>query len=161
MYDLYYIYFDGDGPNLGTCVIPNELGGLIQDVCVERERFLDLGRKGYPPIEFYAVEQWDGYVLHYGDPRKAPELPSLGEFVEKRGYDHSDDKSLREYLAEFGGGDQGNDQEIAAAMQSIRVKLNDPITDGELEYWWEWDHAMEKHRRSRILPPHASNTGRR
>ncbi len=122
MYDRYYFYFDG--PTSGTCVIPDDVGDRIKDTCIDRERYLDLGRKGSEAIEFYAIERWDGYVLHYGNPYAPVEPPTLAVFIENRGYDPSDDKSLRKYLIELGGEGERNDQEMDAALRSVRENLN-------------------------------------
>jgi len=141
MYDRYYFYFDG--PTAGTCVIPDDVGDRIKDTCIDRERYLDLGRKGSEDIEFYTIERWDGYVLHYGNPFDPVEPPTLAVFIENQGYDPSDDKSLREYLIEFGGEGESNDQEMDSTLRSIREKLYAPITAGELEYWQERDYSTE------------------
>ena len=147
MYDLYYLYFDGS--DHCSCLVSDEVGKRIQECCVDRERFLDLGRKGSEAIEFYAIEQWDGYVLHEGNPYQEPQPPTLREFVENRGYDLSKDDSLRDYLIEFADPDPKNETELAEAIRATREKLDTPITDGELAYWMEWDYPMTESTQAR------------
>ena len=142
MYDRYCFCFDG--PISGSCVIPDDVGDRIQEWCVDRDCFPDFGFKGDQVTLFYAVERWDGFLLHEGDPDEDPQPPSLREFVELRGKNPSKDDSLRDYLVEFRGMDPADEVEIAVAIRHTRENLDEPITDGELEYWLEWDYPNEE-----------------
>lgn len=129
------------GASAGSFLIPAAVARRIRDVCLGNSQPLILAPASHS-FDLYAQESSGGYLLHLGNPEEEPEYPTLGEFIQNRGFDPSNNKSLRDYLINWRAYDEKSDEPIKDAIEELKQSLDDPIDDYERSYWMEWDFEM-------------------
>jgi hypothetical protein len=129
------------GASAGSFWIPGIIARRIRDVCLGNSQPLILAPASHR-FDLYAQESYGGYFLHLGDPDEEPEYPTLGEFIESRGFDLNRNKSLREYLVDWRSYDEDSGESIKDAIASLKADLDDPVDGFERDHWMEWDFEL-------------------
>ena len=124
----------------GSILLPAALARRIRETCIGNQQPLILAPEE-AGTTLYAVENYNSYLLHLGDPNEEPDYPTLREFIEDRGFNPKKDKSLRAYLIEFRG-EEDFDEKEEGAIWSLKEELDEQIDGYEREHWMEWDFEL-------------------
>ena len=127
----------------GSFLIPAAIAGRIRDVCIGASEPLILAPDRFS-LELYAQESFGRYLLHLGNPEDEVEYPTLREFMEGRGFDPDDDKSLRDYLIDWRSYDEDENEELKDAIKGLKSELDAPIDDHERDSWDEWEGELRE-----------------
>jgi hypothetical protein len=125
----------------GSILIPATLARRIRETCIGNQQPLILAPEE-AGTTLYAVENYNSYLLHLGDPNEEPDYPTLREFIEDRGFNPKKDKSLRAYLIEFRGCEEDFDEKEEGAIWSLKEELDEQIDGYERDHWMEWDFEL-------------------
>jgi hypothetical protein len=129
------------GASAGSFLIPSAVARRIRDVCLGNSQPLILAPASHR-FDLYAQKDFNGYLLHLGDPSKEPKYPTLREFIEDRGFDPETTESLRDYLVDWRSYDEESDDPIKDAIEELKQALDEPIDGYERDHWMDWDFEM-------------------
>jgi hypothetical protein len=125
----------------GSCLIPAGIARMIREVGNGSSQLAILA-PSTPAFDLYAQDQFGSYILHLGDPDAEPEYPTLRDFIWDRGYNPTESKGLRDYLLEWRSHDEESEGPLREAVRDLREQLDQPISDGEMSHWLDWDFEM-------------------
>jgi hypothetical protein len=121
----------------GSILIPASLASRIRETCIGNRQPLLIP----PPVAgriLYAVKGWGGeYTLKLGS-LEGPSPPTLGEYLEDKGWDLHSEGSIRTYLREYKG---YSDDEIRERLEAgetlddIVGDLDAPLDGYDLDDW--------------------------
>jgi hypothetical protein len=139
------------GLTVGSFFIPAFVARQIRDTCVLQRQPLIATPSSFHDTVIYAVSDAEGYILHYGDPDVEPAVPTWREFAYDHGWCVDRDEQRVAFLERFCGYDPrekvekrdedlGQDEDEDFSDEPY-IPWDEPITDGVLDYYLEWDYV--------------------
>lgn len=127
------------GLSVGSLLIPSRVARLIRDTCVLQNKPLITPATTCHSSVIHAVSGFEGYTLHYGDPRTGAGLPTWEEFAAGRGICLNYDRHRLAFLEEFFGytpssksGDGAEDEDEDVEPE---IPLDEPIPEWVADYY--------------------------
>ena len=121
----------------GSILIPATLARRIRETCIGNQQPLIIA----PPTAgriLYAVKDWNGaYTVKLGS-LEAPSPPTLGEYLEDKGWSLHSEDSIRTYLREYKGYSDDQIRERVDAgetLDDIVGDLDAPLDGYDLDDW--------------------------
>ena len=127
----------------GSCLIPANIARIIREVGTGASRPAMLAPSN-PAFDLFAQEQYGSYLLHLGDPCAEPDYPTLREFIDDKGFDPDDRRSLRQYLLEWRCHDVPTMGRTSPVIDDLVSMLDEPIDGYERDHWMEWDFELHE-----------------
>jgi hypothetical protein len=125
----------------GSVLIPTSLASRIRETCIVNRQPLLITPPEAGRI-LYAVKGWGGeYTLKLGS-LEGPSPPTLGEYLEDKGWDLHSEGSIRTYLREYKGYSDSEIRERLEAGETLDDmvgKLDGPLSGYALD---DWDDNM-------------------
>jgi hypothetical protein len=122
----------------GSVLIPAPIARFIRDTCVLGGKPLILPQRSNHASLIYAVSECGVYTLHFGDPDAEPPIPTWREFIESRCVNLDRDKERFDFLEQYFCWDRSGGE------PEPEIPLDEPIDDGALEFYKDWDFEMRE-----------------
>jgi len=117
----------------GSCILNARVSRIIRDICVLNEKAYLCSPSSYSSV-LTAVRSSGEFALHLGDPYEEPSPPSWREYLDDRGFDADDPKSLNKWCLE--------EYDCTQEEVGFRISADNPIEDSIYENWLDGEYTL-------------------
>lgn len=128
----------------GSCLIPPSVAKRIREIGTGSSHPAVLGPEN-PGTLIYAERDYDldTYTLNLGNPYAEPDYPTLGDFIEMRGYTPDNNTSLKEFFLEYRENElEENEIVTKAHIAQLRKELDEPIDGWARSSWLDLEYEI-------------------